>query len=71
MDIEQISGLDELLQLNVIEVILIRLDCKNDYVYRVSTIKTMNWYCMPNPSTRLGKFGAFSSFEHPVGCRQI
>jgi len=57
---EQISGLDELLQLSVIEVI--RLDCKNDSAYRVSAIETMYWYCMLNPLTRLGISGTFSSF---------
>jgi coatomer subunit beta len=33
---EQISGLDELLQMSVIEVI--RLDCKNDSAHRVGTL---------------------------------
>ena len=31
---EQISGLDELLQMSIIEVI--RLDCKNEFAHRVS-----------------------------------
>jgi coatomer subunit beta len=57
---EQISGLDELLQMSVIEVIW--LDCKNDSAYRVSAIEKINWYCMLNPPTRLGISGAFSSF---------
>jgi coatomer subunit beta len=57
---EQISGLDELLQMSVIEVI--RLDCKNDSAHRVSAMETMTWYCMLNLPTRLGISGAFSSF---------
>jgi len=36
MDIEQISGRDELLQMSVIEVI--RLDCKNDSAHWVSDV---------------------------------
>jgi len=57
---EQISGLVELLQMSMIEVI--RLDCKNDSAHRVSAIQTVNWYCILNPPTRLGISDAFSSF---------
>jgi hypothetical protein len=57
---EQISGLVELLQIDVIEII--RLDYKNDSAHRVSAIQTVNWHCMLNPPTRLGISGAFSSF---------
>jgi hypothetical protein len=53
----------ELLQMSVIDVI--RLDCKNDSANRVSAIETVNWYCMLNPTTRLGISGAFLSFCTP------
>jgi hypothetical protein len=56
---EQISGLDELLQMSVIEVI--RLDCKNDTAHRVSTF-SLHWYGMLNPSSRLDIFVASLSF---------
>lgn len=56
---EQISGLDELLQMSIIEVI--RLDCKSDSAHRVSNFITC-WYGMLNPSSRLDIFAASLSF---------
>jgi coatomer subunit beta len=40
---DQISGLDELLQMSIIEVI--RLDCKNDSAHRVGDF-ILHWSCM-------------------------
>lgn len=41
---DQISGLDELLQMSIIEVI--RLDCKNDSAHRVSSPAPVKAMCL-------------------------
>ena len=71
VDIEHLwadLGLAELLQISVIEVI--RLDCRNDTAYWVST-RVSELILYVNSPTRLDISGTLSSFLCLVACRQI
>lgn len=60
---DQITGLDELLQMSIIEVI--RLDCKNDSAHRVGILNALPYYILTS-FHRLVIFDAYLNSSTPL-----